>query len=439
MLISHAINQFTLNTVVVGSGTVTKTPDQPLYNFSTLVQLVATPAPGWHFVKWTGDLGGNFNPINVLMNNNKSVTANFAQDVYTLDLQVVGLGVVNKSPDQPTYLYGDVVTITPSALAGWQFTGWSGDASGSANPLLLTMNGSKSVTATFTQITFTLNVTIVGSGTVSKSPDQATYVTGDVVTLEATPAAGWSFVAWSGGVAGTDNPIDIFINGNKNVTATFTSMAPPAVTLISPNGGEALAVGSQAEIKWTATDASGPIATVDLYVSRDAGKTYDVVKAGAPNTGTFDWTITSPPQSSNKGTVEQALFKVVAKNAAGKQAEDVSDLAVPIRELAMPATFGLTRIDGVVKAFELGTVAPNPASGPLRVDFSVAKESPIRLEVLDIQGRVMKTLADGTYPAGRYQEVWDGSSSGGRVPAGMYFVRYQAAGLNFTKRVIITR
>ena len=35
---------------------------------------------------------------------------------------------------------------------------------------------------------------------VVKSPDQATYVYGDVVQLTAVPQPGWAFVGWSGAV-----------------------------------------------------------------------------------------------------------------------------------------------------------------------------------------------------------------------------------------------
>src|SRR5688572_2040205 len=45
---------------------------------------------------------------------------------------------------------------------------------------------------------FTLTVTISGSGTVTKNPNQATYAAGSSVTLTATPAAGKVFTAWSG-------------------------------------------------------------------------------------------------------------------------------------------------------------------------------------------------------------------------------------------------
>jgi hypothetical protein len=77
------------------------------------------------------------------------------------------------------------------------------------------------VTATFTQIEYTLTVTVVGSGSVAKDPDHATYHYGDVVSLTATADLGWTFAGWSGDLTGTTNPGTVTIDGNKGVTATF--------------------------------------------------------------------------------------------------------------------------------------------------------------------------------------------------------------------------
>ena len=69
---------------------------------------------------------------------------------------------------------------------------------------------------------YTLTVTSAGSGSVTKSPNQATYTYGTVVTLTATPGIGYDFSGWSGDLNGNTNPATITINGNKTVTATFT-------------------------------------------------------------------------------------------------------------------------------------------------------------------------------------------------------------------------
>ncbi len=60
-----------------------------------------------------------------------------------------GLGSVSIDPDQATYTCGQVVTLTAVPDAGYQFTGWSGDLSGTDNPAVVVMNGNQSVSATF--------------------------------------------------------------------------------------------------------------------------------------------------------------------------------------------------------------------------------------------------------------------------------------------------
>jgi uncharacterized repeat protein (TIGR02543 family) len=58
---------------------------------------------------------------------------------------------VDVDPDQATYTIGTVVTLTATDDPGWTFAGWSGDAGGGANPLAVTMDASKVITATFSQ------------------------------------------------------------------------------------------------------------------------------------------------------------------------------------------------------------------------------------------------------------------------------------------------
>jgi uncharacterized repeat protein (TIGR02543 family) len=72
---------------------------------------------------------------------------------YTLTVNITGSGTVAKNPEKATYHYGDVVELTANPNTGWQFSAWSGDLTGSENPKTITIDGSKTVTATFTQIT----------------------------------------------------------------------------------------------------------------------------------------------------------------------------------------------------------------------------------------------------------------------------------------------
>ena len=88
------------------------------------------------------------------------------------------------------------------------------------------------IAASFSFNNCTLTVNIVGSGTVTKSPDQASYLPGTAVTLTATPAAGWTFSGWQGAVSDVTNTVTLKMNGNKTVTAVFTNQVSTLISLL---------------------------------------------------------------------------------------------------------------------------------------------------------------------------------------------------------------
>jgi len=116
---------------------------------------------------------------------------------------------------------------------------------------VVTMTADTLVTATFTLNTHTLSTNVVGSGSITRNPDQATYVYGEVVTVTATPALGWAFSGWSGDLLGVTNPATVTIAGNSVVTATFVSTCVPVAgvdfvfTPAKPRVGQAVGLTAQ--------------------------------------------------------------------------------------------------------------------------------------------------------------------------------------------------
>lgn len=144
---------------------------------------------------------------------------------FTLTVNVVGSGSVTKNPTNSVYPSGAVVTITASNSVGWDFANWSGDATGTNNPLNVTMDADKVITATFQQIpSYTLTLATNGQGTISLSPLGGVYLSNTVVTATATPAAGWIFASWSGSTNGNANPLSITMNANNSLTGTFAQL-----------------------------------------------------------------------------------------------------------------------------------------------------------------------------------------------------------------------
>ncbi len=229
--------QYTLFLSVNGNGQIIKTPDQGTYAYGTVVTLEAVPYLGWTFTGWGGDLNGTTNPTTIVITDNKTVSATFAQQEYTLSIHVDPPegGSVNINP-VGTYDYGDTVQLEAVPTSGWYFAGWSGDLSGSANPTNITINGDKNVTASFIKIGYTLTINVVGSGSITISPAQPTYDPGTEVTLTANPALGWSFAGWSDDLSGSTSPATLIMDSNKTVTATFIQDQYTLTVNVSPEG-----------------------------------------------------------------------------------------------------------------------------------------------------------------------------------------------------------
>ena len=70
-------------------------------------------------------------------------------------------------------------------------------------------------------VTYALEVSAAGQGTITIAPQKPAYRAGDRVRLTAVAAEGWKFAGWIGDVATTDNPAELVIAGNHEVLAVF--------------------------------------------------------------------------------------------------------------------------------------------------------------------------------------------------------------------------
>jgi NOL1/NOP2/fmu family ribosome biogenesis protein len=219
----------TVNTEGEGSveEVVVETPAKTDYEFETVVELTATPAEGWEFERWEGDIEGSDNPQQITVDGEKTVTAVFERIGFDLNITVNGEGTVNEELiDEPSKSYASqsVVELTAEPAEGWQFVRWEGDLTGNDNPQQITIDEEKNVTAVFERRDYPLNISTDGDGSVGEEVIETpakdyTYET--VVELTATPAEGWDFARWEGDLSGSENPQQITVDGEKNVTAVF--------------------------------------------------------------------------------------------------------------------------------------------------------------------------------------------------------------------------
>ena len=234
--------RYTLTTTAspVGGGSVT---GGGAYDSGTTATVTVSPTAGYSFTGWSGDCTGT-GACSVLMNGNKSVTANFARIQYVLTASVspsAGGSITGGG----TYNSGTTVTVTATPNAGYQFDSWSGDCTGTGTCSVV-MNGNKSVTATFTaipppprQCTLTASPSPSAGGTVSGG---GIYTCGTTVTVTASPATGYQFSRWSGACTGT-GACSVVVNANRSVTATFRRLQCALTASASPSGGGTVSGG----------------------------------------------------------------------------------------------------------------------------------------------------------------------------------------------------
>jgi hypothetical protein len=168
-----------------------------------------------------------------------------------------------------------------------------------------------------------LTVNILGSGSVTLDPPGGTYDAGTVVTLTATPAAGFQFSGWSGALSGSTNPATITMNAPKSVTATFTPNSSGNQVVL-----EEIQTGASTESVTVTTSAnligvSGHLylaaistkARVHLDGVSGLGLTWTLVKkqcAGRGTTMVEVWMALGTPSSNGPVT---AIFPAAPSNA----------------------------------------------------------------------------------------------------------------------------
>jgi formylglycine-generating enzyme required for sulfatase activity len=191
------------------------------YSAGKEASLMAVPFSGYQFHRWEGDLSGSQNPVQVTVDRTLVVTARFVQESYSVQsasLPVHG-GTVNGAG---SFVFDSDVTLEAVVAPNYSFTGWSGGASGTDNPLSLRILSDVLVTANFvlTQDGYLLQASsqdhrkgmVAGGGA---------YPVGSNVTLEAVPADGYSFVQWSGDEIGSANPLPVTVDGERSIRALF--------------------------------------------------------------------------------------------------------------------------------------------------------------------------------------------------------------------------
>ena len=284
-----------------GGGSVSASPtpyDANRYISNTVITLTATPASGWSFLGWTGDLTGTSNVLSFAITEPTTLRAVFGA---SLTLLTNGNGQILLNPPSGPYPFGSSVRLTALPGPDSYFFGWAGSASGFSNVFSLTVTAVPQVTALFGLLRasqVSLVVLPTGNGAVVVAPAVNVFTNGDIVQLAAYPGPNAVFTGWGGGASGTLNPLTLTLASNTVVVANFAAGSatnPPVITqapmsrTLGDGGDLTLSVQATGDgplsYQWRFDGYSIPGATSSSLELRDiaAGDAglYDVVVTGA--------------------------------------------------------------------------------------------------------------------------------------------------------------
>lgn len=149
----QAVFGTTLSNTVAGNGQVFIYPSGPLYPYGSIVRLSAVPQTNYCFGVWGNAATGTTNPLfYTITNANPVVSAAFAAipgGDAALTVLISGGGQVNVNPSGNYFPLDQSITLTATPNAGKTFLGWSGSATGTNNPLNISLTQSEVITANF--------------------------------------------------------------------------------------------------------------------------------------------------------------------------------------------------------------------------------------------------------------------------------------------------
>jgi len=138
----------------------------------------------------------------------------------------------------------------------------------------------------------------------------------------------------------------------------------------------------------------------------------------------------------------QFLFSDKVIVAGTQNVEGNHNLLLAGFETTAAATSGSGDEDEVASPLSarLRPAFPNPLVRQSAIGFDLPRAQSARIRIYDVAGRLVRTLADGTFPAGRNQTTWDATDErGDAVAAGVYYARLDAGAVRAQQSVVVVR
>ena len=227
---------------------------------------------------------------------------------------------------------------------------------------------------------------------------------------------------------------------SNTVDVSLVNHAPPPVMLLQPDDGTTIAVtesnsGDDFPFIWTAVndEDNDPVAYVVL-IDDGTGAVHDTAMAVAgwfPTIGEL-----AEPLLEDSVAVMTYSWDVYASDSW----DSTASLNGP-RTLTIDVS-GLLALDGIglPDVFALHNNYPNPFNPVTNITYDIPEVAQVTLEIYNVSGQKVRTLAQGQHEPGRYRIQWNATNDyGNPLSSGMYIYRIHAGDFVSVKKLILMK
>jgi uncharacterized repeat protein (TIGR02543 family) len=316
---------------------------------------------------------------------------------------------------------------------------------------------------------YTLTLNSVGGGSVTTSPDRPTYTYGDTVVVAAAPDSGWTFVGWSDGLTGAENPDTLVMVSDTTVTATFVEGEYQLTINVFGNGsvvtipekpryvfGDSVFVTAAADSGWVFGGWSEGLTGIrnpdTLVMVSDTAITaiYARERYGLVTKVNYKGTVTKSPDKPNYEYGDSVIVTAVPDSgwvfegwSGGLTGTGNPDTIIVVSDTTITATFGAitTGVDPLMPArLTLFQNYPNPFNPTTVFGFGVPRPMDVVIRIYDVAGRCVYEAKLPQVPAGWHRFTFEGKDTRGRpLASGFYFYRIQTPVGSQTRKMVLIR
>ncbi|MFH1679779.1 MAG: FlgD immunoglobulin-like domain containing protein, partial [Candidatus Eisenbacteria bacterium] len=202
----------------------------------------------------------------------------------------------------------------------------------------------------------------------------------------------------------------------------------PVVTVLDPNGGEQIVGGADQHVILWESDDNIAVTETHILLSTDGGASYPDTLASVDLDSAWTWDVPDMDEPDCR-------IKIVCRDAVGNEGSDESDA-----DFAVVTATGVQGSGGVPAHLVLRQNRPNPFNPVTMIEFGLPTPQGVTLGVYTVKGRLIRTLAEGTYGAGHHTVVWQGTDArGNEVASGLYFCRLVTEEKVLTRKMLLLK